>query len=59
MVVEDGVGMVQGQQVYEGMPVGLHFISNALVYESAHLFFPHVNLNFQSRTEHSKIQNHA
>ena len=46
MVIDDGVGMVQRQQVYKGIEVGLHFISNALVCESAHLFFPHVNLNF-------------
>lgn len=60
MVIDDGVCMVQGQQVYEGMPVGLHFISYALVCESAHLFFPHVNLNFQSRTELSKsYKNHV
>ena len=60
MVVDDGVGMVQGQQVYKGMPVGLHFVLNALVCESAHLLYPHVDLNFQSRTELTKsYKNHV
>lgn len=47
MVIDDGVCMVQWQQVYDGMPVGLHFISNALVCESAHLLYPHNNLTFK------------
>ena len=33
--------------------VGLHFILDTLVWESAYLMLPYVNLIFQFRTEHA------
>lgn len=46
--------LYSGQQVYEDMRVGLHFVLDALVCKSAHLFLPHVTPKISPRTEHSR-----